>query len=113
VQHRWYECEWVGRKSGSGWNVINRAATFVGDGHPHIAALTVPMEVVHSEIKSKSVVSTDPAYTDQYVLQALMGRCFEPSSLCKEKELREAIQAIKLRYYATTLVSIMKLKSTR
>ena len=77
---------------------FNPAATFVGV--IHIAVLPQPMEVVHSEIKSKGIVSTknfNPAYTDQYVLQALRrigDKCFGQSSfLSRERELYEAIQA--------------------
>src|SRR5258708_36381074 len=64
---------------------FNRAATFVGV--IHIAALTAPMDVVYSEIRSSGVISTNPAYTDRYVLQALRrigDRGFGPSSLCME-----------------------------
>ncbi len=90
-QEIWMECD----SSPAGFN---RAAAFAGV--IHIEVLTVPMDVVHSEIKTKGVISTksaNPAYTDQYVLQALRrigDRRFGPSSLLsKEKELHEAIQA--------------------
>jgi hypothetical protein len=90
-QEIWMEC------AGSPAS-FNRAATFAGV--IHIAVLTQPIEVVQAEIKSKGIISTksaNPAYTDQYVLQALKcigDRRFGPSSLLsREKELYEAIQA--------------------
>ncbi len=90
-QEIWMECEHSPAS-------FNRAATFAGV--IHIAVLTQPVEVVHSEIKSKGIVSTksaNPAYTDQYVLQALRrigDRRFGPSNfLSREKELYGAIQA--------------------
>jgi hypothetical protein len=77
---------------------FNRAARFAGV--IHVARLTVPVERVHSEIRSKGLISkkSDPTYTDQYVLQALgsisnRNFCFGPSSICNEKELNKAIQA--------------------
>jgi hypothetical protein len=74
---------------------FNRAATFAGV--IHIAALPEKMDVIHSDIKSKGIVSTNPAYTDRYALQALRrigDKLFGPSSfLSKEKELYEAIRA--------------------
>ena len=77
---------------------FNRAATFAGV--IHIEVLTQPIEVVQAEIKSKGIISTksaNPAYTDQYVLQALKcigDRRFGPSGfLSKEKEIYDAIQA--------------------
>lgn len=90
-QEIWVECE-------SSPATFNLSATFAGV--IHIAVLTVPMKVVLSEIKSKGLISTknaNPAYTDQYVLQALRrigDRRFGPSNpLSREKELNEAIQA--------------------
>jgi hypothetical protein len=90
-QEIWMECDYSPAS-------FNRAATFAGV--IHIEVLTVPMEVVHSEIKSKGVVSTknaNPAYTDQYVLQALKRigdrRFGQGSLLAREKELYEAIRA--------------------
>jgi len=77
---------------------FNRAATFVGV--IHIAVLTRSMDNVYSEIKSKGIVSTrnaNPAYTDQYVMQALRrigDKRFGPSNfLSREKEVYEALQA--------------------
>jgi hypothetical protein len=75
---------------------FNRAAVFAGV--IHIDALSVPMDYIHSEIKSKGMALTNanPAYTDRYVLQVL--RCIGDRRfgfsdlLSKEKDLYEAIR---------------------
>jgi len=90
-QEIWMECD-------NSPASFNRAATFAGV--IHIAVLTQPMEFVHSEIKNNGIVSAkqaNPAYTDQYVLQALRrigDRRFGPSSLLsREKELNEGLRS--------------------
>ena len=74
---------------------FNPTATFAGV--IHIAKLEQPIELVLSGIRCRGTVSTNPACTDRYVLQALrrIGDAFFGSSsfLSRERELYEAIKA--------------------
>jgi hypothetical protein len=87
-QEIWMECECSPAS-------FNRTATFAGV--IYVAQLAHSMELVHSEIRCKGMVSTNPAYTDRYVLQALrrIGEKYfgHSSFLSREKELYEAIKA--------------------
>jgi hypothetical protein len=87
-QEIWMECEYSPAS-------FNRTATLAGV--IHIAQLAHSMEHVHSEIRCKGVVSTNPAYTDRYVLQALRrigDKYFGQSSLLsRERDLYDAIKS--------------------
>jgi hypothetical protein len=87
-QEIWMECEYSPAS-------FNGAATFAGV--IHIAQLNQSIELVHSGISCRGTGSTNPAYTDRYVLQALrrIGDAYFGASslLSRERELYEAIKA--------------------
>ena len=87
-QEIWMECEYSPA-------LFNDTATFAGV--IHIARLDQSIELVHSGISCKGSGSTNPAYTDRYVLQALrrIGDAYLGASslLSRERELYEAIKA--------------------